>query len=271
MQGQLIEQIRGMRIQKSLKEQLVQSIIDKQIDGLIGCLNKYQIDIMACQEINHKYRDDYKNRLDVAGYKLLYNEKEYSTRVYTTVGFIVNKECNIDVEGNSIFNGVGQTNKYYEIKFTKYNLSLVTVHINPKERETCLDVIDSVNEETANGNNTNRNIILLGDFNAAGKEHREKFAKQNVMEENEKFLKKISEKGYIEIGDAKNYTYITANFKNKIDHIYFSHDLNKYLEDKRTSITEHLVNEVEHSSENGWGFCDHNMLWFDIDIADLKS
>ena len=42
-----------------------------------------------------------------------------------------------------------------------------------------------------------------------------------------------------------------------------------YLEEQTVNIEEHLVDEVEHSHENG--FTDHNMIWFDIDTKILKK
>lgn len=47
MQGQPIAQIDRMRFQTQLKKEIKELIIEKQIRGLIRCLKKYSIDIMA--------------------------------------------------------------------------------------------------------------------------------------------------------------------------------------------------------------------------------
>ena len=57
MQGQPIAQIDRMRFQTQLKKELREIIIDKQIKGLINCLDRYSIDVMACQEMNYSYID----------------------------------------------------------------------------------------------------------------------------------------------------------------------------------------------------------------------
>lgn len=261
MQGQPIAQIDRMRFQTQLKKELREIIIDKQIKGLINCLDRYSIDVMACQEMNYSYIDKYEVELEKVGYELLYNKVKYNKPVFTVVGFIVKKVLKDEIVENSIFEGIEWTNKYYQIHFNKYALSLVTVHVNPKDRESCLSVLDAISGT--------ENIILIGDFNAATEAHREMPARKDVVNENTDFLKAVSHKGYFEIGKETNYTYITSNCKNKIDHVFVSECLMDVMEKNTVNIEEHLVDEVEHSHENG--FTDHNMIWFDIDTKILKK
>ena len=85
MQGQPIAQIDRMRFQTQLKKELREIIIDKQIKGLINCLDRYSIDVMACQEMNYSYIDKYEVELEKVGYELLYNKVKYN---YQTSEFL---------------------------------------------------------------------------------------------------------------------------------------------------------------------------------------
>lgn len=263
MQGQPIAQIDRMRFHTQLKKEIIELIIDKQIRGLIRCLEKYSIDIMACQEVNYSFRDRYIYELEKAGYELLYNKVQYNKTVFTVVGFIIKKELKDELLENGNFEGIKWTNKYYQIQFKNHDLSFVTVHVNTKDRKTCMSVIDSIGDA--------KNTVLIGDFNAASKNHRGMPSKAEVIAENTDFLNFIFRKKYYEIGESTNYTYITSNCKNKIDHIFISERLKEFMKEKAVEIKEYLVEECEHSQKDG--FTDHNMLWFDIDLKlfELKN
>lgn len=81
-----------------------------------------------------------------------------------------------------------------------------------------------------------KNVILLGDFNAAFNSQTEK-----TIEENHKFLCEIIRKGYIECEPegGKKYTFEDENgLKKRIDHVFVSLNLKEKIVDEKTEIVD---------------------------------
>jgi len=263
-------------IQPDLEENLetIKAYVNsKMIEEFIDEINTNEYDIIAVQELLNE--DNIKKQIQDNGYRI-YQPKILTKRTRFLSAFIV-KESFIENDNYEIqnidLNLIQYKNRFVEIilksKDSGTILKLFNVHI-PKERTIFESIIKLLKPDE-------ENIILLGDFNAASDKQRNdesnKQTPQKIIDENNNFLADIAGKGFENMGEDKDFTFITVKeVKNKIDHIYFSNTFTKKNNldgDEKKENRKNMVNlgkKVNFMEDRKNGFTDHSILKFEINL-----
>lgn len=168
-----------------------------------------------------------------------------------------------------------------DIKFAEKRIKIINVHCSPRWEYMYAiryTLLKRLSEMQGNGL-----TILLGDFNAAFRNQTE-VTKKEILNDNEKFLKEITEKyGFIECTSAKEkegkpqYTYYLKRKKNgkdekegkKVDHIFISKSLSDLLE---APYEIEYIDEVNRGlSESAAAFTDHSGIKLTIELPDPET
>lgn len=164
-----------------------------------------------------------------------------------TVGYIVRK--NLQAEINTINDkNTLSNNRISKLKFTicDKEFSIINMHVN----KYTIDIPVG-----------NENTILLGDMNACTENQATDNKAINV-----KFLKRIKNKGWIEVeSNEPIYTWKSNGIEKKLDHIYIYKD----LDNQQSIVTsaEPAVNFYYNQS----GFTDHTMLVIEFPVININS
>lgn len=163
-----------------------------------------------------------------------------------TVGYIVRKKLQAKINTINDKNTLSN-NRISKLKFTIYDkeFSIINMHVNKYDIDIPVG---------------NENTILLGDMNACT----EKQATDNKAI-NVEFLKRIENKGWIEVEREKIYTWKSNRIEKKLDHIYIYKDL-----DNQQSIVTSAEPAVNFYYDQS-GFTDHTMLVIEFPVININS
>jgi len=241
---------------------------------VIKYLNKKNADIIAGQEFPAKISNGFKS-----GEAFFEGETKGGSHFFT--GFCIkNEEYNTGLnpyaEIEEIWEELFQIcslKKYHEfkdgyfaekwVKFCGKNIRLINIHISRTyEIQLKLSLIEYLSRLQ------NKYTIIMGDFNAAKKEQTEV-----VISGNDRFLRRIESKGYVELLDEKekngeaHYTHYVKKEGKKLDHVFVSKAFN---EDFKTNIeydddVNYTVPEEDKSENSKEKFTDHSAITVTIE------
>lgn len=263
LHGGMLFEINFLRLPKPLKEKYKSDYLVYVMNGLISMLNNERYkkyDIVACQEMPYKdiYYLQIEEKLKAVGYKIV-PDRDYFKPAECISAFIVKS----DLKCTPISFEMGDSFKNKFSKILVRDTEIINVH-SPSNREACLNIINTVD--------SNKKIVLLGDFNAAKDEQTIAAEKGNeaIREEHKIFLEKVEGKckgiqKFYEIGDDKQYTFFTQKISNKLDHVFFSKGLYETL-DEPYMVKVNVHKNVNFYEDEKSGFTDHSMLEFEIDF-----
>lgn len=234
-----------------IKEELTKSTKE----GIKIILEKDIYDIIAVQELvfSEKERAEIETVIeeikDATG-KTIYElicPQFLKRNPHFIVGYIVRK--NLQAEINTINDkNTLSNNRISKLKFTicDKEFSIINMHVN----KYTIDIPVG-----------NENTILLGDMNACTENQATDNKAINV-----KFLKRIKNKGWIEVeSNEPIYTWKSNGIEKKLDHIYIYKD----LDNQQSIVTsaEPAVNFYYNQS----GFTDHTMLVIEFPVININS
>ncbi len=263
---------RTLRLPKSLydSEKIKTELTNKTVVGLLSILKSKEYDIIAIQELVRLSGNFQKIKEIVEFCDYIYIEPKSVTKPGKgnstpnfTVAYIIKKDV---FESYEIINDCDNNNNNdynnrvfcMEIALSnnKGSFKFINVHVNVKDKDTFKSKIVSIAK-----NFKDENCIVLGDFNASTKKQTENVKDDELGDST--ILSDISELEYIYCGKNENYTFLSKSNKRKLDHMFISKSLNETF----NVSDEHINHSVNFCPEDdGNGFTDHSMLYWDISI-----
>lgn len=222
-------------LRKDRAKKIAEYIIDK----------KNEIDIAIFQEVDclEGMSDFYISIFKQARYKEIdLKNLDKNTKFCNLIVAKSNLEIDIDYIEND-FSSI-RLNRWLEVVINDRNKNR-KVHLLNFHRKDASDVYSILKYFK---NRKNENSIVMGDFNAARKEHREIEKKDSyIIYENTEFLNLFNDSGYREKGDKKFTFYTEENKCNgrRIDHCFVSGDISNccegYTDKNLNKLTDHLA------------------------------
>lgn len=237
---------------QKVKEQMT-DVVKIQLGKI---LESERYDILAIQELVYfkPFFSEIKSAIERKGYKLITPESlgEYT---HFTTAFIVKNKIEESIIKSNFFS---ETNRFMTRNIKTQDNQIITlfnIHINTWNEE-----IESVREDVVynilNESKVSK-FIILGDFNAYTKE--QDTSKKPVASKSDIIYKLRDKYNLIECGKDTDYTYVSSNFKRKLDHIFISNGIKELKE------YETINNNVNFTINPDDGFTDHSMLSIEIE------
>lgn len=270
--------INKMRIPHSWKEAIKENLTTRTIDGLSKLLEGEKYDIIAIQELVwiSDYFKIFEELIKEKGYELK-KPRNIAGNTHFTVAFIFKKELGCEYHYKEPNLDWNECNKLLAVDYIinnninnkKMEFTIVNMHLTGKFYDETKEITDK--KISTNGRfynmaqkiakeNSEKKIILLGDFNTYTQEQIEGSSDPSP---NEDFLKMLVDNKYKECQKEKQYTFHMGEIWKKLDHIFVSKCM---ISDEKNPPPAEVDENVNFYKNKETGFTDHSMLTLYLDV-----